>query len=281
MTADPGAVYPLVDLDLARRLERAEAAANARFVEAHARVAPEVGAEWIEVAGAYAMFRRRRLALYADVSVSACSTRSAPAEMDALETFFQSRGAAVDHEVSPLIDETTLALLTSRGYRPIEFTSMLYQPITTERLPQPAPDAPSVRAIHPDEQAKWARISAEGWRDSAPELFDYILEMEGINAISGDLTCFLAEREGEAVAAGALRTDGGIAMLAGASTIAAHRRQGAQGALLHARLRHAIEHGCDLAVMGAKPGSASQRNAERNGFRIAYTRVKWRLGNDE
>jgi hypothetical protein len=28
--------------------------------------------------------------------------------------------------------------------------------------------------------------------------------------------------------------------------------------------------------MGAQPGSGSQRNAERNGFRIAYTRIKWR-----
>ena len=28
--------------------------------------------------------------------------------------------------------------------------------------------------------------------------------------------------------------------------------------------------------MGALPGSGSQRNAERNGFRIAYTRIKWR-----
>jgi hypothetical protein len=29
--------------------------------------------------------------------------------------------------------------------------------------------------------------------------------------------------------------------------------------------------------MGAAPGSASQRNAERQGFRIAYTRIKWNL----
>jgi hypothetical protein len=27
----------------------------------------------------------------------------------------------------------------------------------------------------------------------------------------------------------------------------------------------------------ALPGSASQRNAEREGFRIAYTRLKWGL----
>jgi len=35
--------------------------------------------------------------------------------------------------------------------------------------------------------------------------------------------------------------------------------------------------GCDIAMMAALPGSASQRNAERNGFRIAYTRTKWQL----
>jgi hypothetical protein len=29
--------------------------------------------------------------------------------------------------------------------------------------------------------------------------------------------------------------------------------------------------------MVAQPGSASQRNAERHGFRIAYTRTKWQL----
>ena len=41
--------------------------------------------------------------------------------------------------------------------------------------------------------------------------------------------------------------------------------------------REAFDHGCDLAMMVAVPGSDSQRNAERNGFRIAYTRTKWKL----
>jgi hypothetical protein len=42
-------------------------------------------------------------------------------------------------------------------------------------------------------------------------------------------------------------------------------------------MRYAFEHGCDLAMMVAEAGSDSQRNAERQGFRIAYTRMKWRL----
>ena len=43
-------------LALARRLERAEASACAAFVDARRAVRPGTGAEWIAIAGAYAMF---------------------------------------------------------------------------------------------------------------------------------------------------------------------------------------------------------------------------------
>ena len=59
------------------------------------------------------------------------------------------------------------------------------------------------------------------------------------------------------------------------------RRRGLQAALLRERMRYALEHGCDLAMMVAEAGSQSQRNAERTGFRVAYTRTKWRLQNAE
>jgi hypothetical protein len=45
-------------------------------------------------------------------------------------------------------------------------------------------------------------------------------------------------------------------------------------------MRCAADMGCDLAMMVTQPGSDSQRNAERNGFRIAYTRTKWELRTD-
>jgi predicted acetyltransferase len=69
-----------------------------------------------------------------------------------------------------------------------------------------------------------------------------------------------------------------VAVLAGASTIPEARNRGAQNALLSARLRFASENGCKLAMMGASPGSQSQKNAQKNGFNIAYTRIKWQLG---
>jgi GNAT superfamily N-acetyltransferase len=67
-----------------------------------------------------------------------------------------------------------------------------------------------------------------------------------------------------------------VALFAGASTVPEMRRRGLQAALLQERMRYALDHGCDLAMMVAMPGSDSQRNAERNGFGIAYTRTKWK-----
>jgi hypothetical protein len=52
-------------------------------------------------------------------------------------------------------------------------------------------------------------------------------------------------------------------------------RRGAPNALLDARLRFGADRGWTLAMMGAA-GSDCQRNAQRQGFRVAYTRVKWR-----
>jgi hypothetical protein len=113
------------DLALSRRLERAEARANAEFVEARARLAPESGATWIDVAGAYAMY---------DGPASPCTQTfglglfqpPTPADLEKLERFFQERGAPVFHEVSPLAD-SALPLLNERGYQPIEFSALSHQ----------------------------------------------------------------------------------------------------------------------------------------------------------
>jgi hypothetical protein len=98
-----------------------------------------------------------------------------------------------------------------------------------------------------------------------------------VSAQSPATVPFLAELDGHPIAAGALGSAAGVAVLAGASTIPEARGQGAQLALLESRLRYGAQKGCDIAMMGARPGSTSQRNAERHGFRIAYTRIKWRL----
>lgn len=265
------------DLNLARRLERAEAHANAEFVETRARLSPGSGAQWIEVAGAYAMFdgaasmltQTFGLGLFGEIT---------NVEMDAIESFFRERGAPVFHEISPVASGGLLQLLNERGYQPVEFTSVMFRPISREAVDLPASgnDKITVRVVREDEHELWAQTATRGWSEFT-EFADQIHEISVVGAKRTGTRSFLAELEGEPIATGGISICEGVMLLAGASTVPEGRRQGAQLALLGSRLRFAAEQGCDIAMMCAQPGSTSQRNAERHGFRIAYTRIKWRL----
>lgn len=264
------------DLALARRLERAEARGSAEFVEARSRLFPASGAQWIEVAGAYAMFDGPMSPLTQTFGLGLFGPVE-NAEMEVLEEFFRGRGAEVFHEVSPLADASLLTLLNERGYQPLEFTSMMFRPLRRGmRLAVATDERVGVRLMRDGEQELWARTAAEGWSEF-DELADFMQEIGRIGTERADALSFFAELDGQAIATGVLSICDGVALLAGASTVPAGRRQGAQLALLDSRLRYAAEQGCDIAMMGAQPGSASQRNAERHGFRIAYTRTKWHL----
>jgi GNAT superfamily N-acetyltransferase len=264
------------DLNLSRRLERAEAQGNVDFVEARAAVSPESGAGWVEVAGAYAMFDGVESPLTQTFGLGLFQTPTA-SDLQRIEEFFKERGAPVYHEVSPLADPSTFTLLNERGYEPFEFTSVMFRPLRPGAEPVARRDSGvSVRLAGPDEYELWAQTAARGWSEFE-ELGEFMLGLSRVSARRADGLSFLAELEGQPVATGALSIWEGVALLAGASTVPEARRRGAQLALLDARLAYASEHNCDIAMMCALPGSASQRNAERQGFRIAYTRIKWRL----
>jgi GNAT superfamily N-acetyltransferase len=267
--------YPFADLTLARRLERAEGHASSRFVAARARVEPERGAAFVEVAGTYVMFDGVESPVTQTFGLG-LSGEVSDAQLDQIETFFRSRGAPILHEVCPMADPKLVAALHARGYEPFEFTSVMYRPLAKRGEPgHPAPPGVTVRVAAASERERWAQTAAAGWSE-APDLEQFILSFGRIVAASDDSWPFLGELDGQMVATGSLIVHDGVALLAGASTIPAARHRGMQAALLAARLRHAADLGCDLAMMDAQSGSSSQRNAERNGFRIAYTRTKWR-----
>jgi GNAT superfamily N-acetyltransferase len=277
---------PFAGRELSQSLELAEAIGSSRFVEARARVCPDSGATWIEVAGARAMYDGTTSPLTQTFGLGLFQPAAA-ADLDAIEAFYAERDAPVFHEVSPLADAGLPALLAGRGYRPCEFTSVMYRPIDTAGLEACATgeagtaplkacttgEAVTVRLVEKGEEEIYARTAAAGWSEFG--VSDFVLEIGRVSGQVEGLRLFLAELDGRPIGAGALGLNGTVAHLAGASTIPDGRKRGAQRALLAHRLRYAAAHGCGLALIGALPGSGSQRNAERNGFRIAYTRIKW------
>ncbi len=261
------------DLALSKRLERAEGHACVQYAKARRRLFPDSGAEWVECAGAYAVFDGVESPVTQTFGLGIFEELS-PVSLDVIERFFLDRGAPVLHEVSPYAGVDAMGLLCARNYRPIEISNVLCRPVERPTAEQ---SAVTVRVIAPEQTQVWSDISARGWAHEHPELRDFLLNLGTISAAREDSVCFLAEHDGQPGAAGVLSIHEGIALFGGSSTVPELRRRGLQAALLDARMRHAFDHGCDLAMMVAQPGSDSQRNAERKGFRVAYTRIKWRL----
>lgn len=197
-------------------------------------------------------------------------------QLSTIESFFLDRGAEVFHEVSPLADPAVLTVLPDRDYHPVELTTVMHMRLSADRGGSTRPSSREliVRRIDAGDESLWAETAARGWGEM-PELGAFMLEFGRISASARGTVCFVANWNDQPIAAAAIAIHEGVALLAGASTDPAFRGRGAQAALLDARLRYASSLGCDLAMMGALPGSASQRNGERQGFRIAYTRIKW------
>ena len=266
--------YPFADVSLARRLERAEALSNADFIEGRARAFPDKGATWKEIGGTYAMYDGRSSPVTQTFGMGMFQPLT-ERDLKAVEQFFLDRGAPVCHEVSPHADSSVLPLLNDGGYQPIEFTSVMYRPISKESpLLTATNDKIRVMLTGSSEADLWAEVAFKGWSEFG-ELADFLHDVGRVNARRDNARSFLAVLDGRPIATGLMNIFDGVALLAGASTIPEGRKKGAQLALLEERLRYAAQHDCDIAMMCALPGSASQRNAERHGFRIAYTRIKW------
>ena len=263
---------PFADLALARRLETTEGQGNAAFVDAQARREPYSGAMRMTVAGTLAMFA----GVGSPLTQTFClgiHERPGERDLDAIERFFTSRGSAVFHEVSPHAGADLYSTLTTRGYKPVELSNVMYRSIDTQVAIAVNPRL-QVRIVETHEADWYGDVATRGWSEM-PEVLPF---MQGFARSSVEVgTCFVVEADAAPIAAAALFMHEGVALLAGASTVPEGRRQGAQLALLEARLRTAASRGCDVAMMVAAPGSSSQRNAERHGFRVAYTRTKWQL----
>jgi GNAT superfamily N-acetyltransferase len=263
------------DKALGKRLEAAEAYACMQFAKARRRLFPECGSEWMTVAGTTVVFdgveapttQTFGLGMFEEV------TEAASGEM---EEFFKSRGTSTMHEVCPHAGVAVLEMLCGRGYVPMEVSNVLYRAVET---PGAAPgDGIRVRTVGAHEAELWGAVSARGWTHQNPELEGFMRQMGALCVAREQSPCFLAELDGVPGAAGGLVLHEGVALFAGAATVPELRRRGLQGALLAERMRYAAEAGCDMAMMVTEAGSESQRNAERKGFRVAYTRMKWRLG---
>ena len=264
------------DRELARRLERCEGLACAAIVASRAHQPAHAASRWHDFGGACAMFDGPGSPMTQAFGFGLFDDAKA-AELDAIEAFFRPHATPAVLEVAPLAGLDAIGLLHERQYRIIEMSSVLCRASSggVQRAPTMASTL-QVRVVDARDTALWARVAAAGWGSESDEVARFILELAQAIVPAENMISFLAELDGQPVASASLFLGDGVALLAGASTVPTARNQGAQTALLAARLAYAADHDRPLAMMATEPGSASQRNAERQGFRVQYTRMKWR-----
>ena len=249
------------DAALARRVERAEAAI-ARGTTG------QPGTAVLEVDGGCAIFSGAASPLTQAVGVG-LNGPVGEARVAEIEHFFEARGACPRFELCPMADPEFVAILSHRGYRPAEFNNVLVKPLAGAEI---AFTARARRAVA-GEADLWAHTVGCGFFEHA-ELTDDEMEIGRAIAHMPGAVCFLASTEtGQVAAAAAVATHDGLATLFADSTVAGFRRLGLHRELIAARLNEAIATGCDLAASSTLPGSGSQRNYERLGFQVIYTRI--------
>lgn len=269
--------FPLVTLGLARRIERmgvddlAAYAAEARS----SGIYPDATTFRLGGGGAY-WYSPGNI-----VNGSFGLGMNGPVEQEeiaALIAFFEDHGEPAKVNVCSYADPSLRRWLAEYGFVATDFETVLYQPLGAGvaegdgSVAGAADGTPEVRlASTAAERELWATLEACGFMDDAADEAGLILARA--IALRTDSLPFIGYLDGEPAGTGMLVIKDGVAMFNGDSTLPAMRGRGVQTAILAHRLAYAREAGCDLAVIEASPGGISERNQQRAGFRVAYTRV--------
>jgi hypothetical protein len=261
-----------MDMALARRLEACEEMPQVLYARIFQKTRPAIGAAEEEICGGHMIFAG--LGSPIGRATGAGLDRPLTADdVDRIEQFYRQHNAPSQVDLCPMHDAAVFEMFKQRGYAIAELNNVLYRKLDPEENFPAPPEGCEIRRGKIEEAATASAI-VEGafFPDGAPEAYRGLLEpfyqMEGA-------ATFMAVADGKIVAcaAGLAIPQHRVFALCGAGTLAEFRGRGLQTALLRARLAAAVEAGCEYAVVVTQGGTTSQRNCERLGFHVAYSKV--------
>ena len=264
----------LADRTLAARIERSVVRDLRRYAEACRRLDPAAPVECVDFAGGLALF----IAPGSPVNMifgAGFTGLVTGADVHVVEHWYAERGAPAAISLSPLADPALPVALALRGWVLTDFENVLVRELGASEppLPEAAADITIAAAETPEQRLAWGRLSASAFEaPQAPSA--EVARLGEAMAARDDSTLLTGLVDGEEAGTGALWIDEGMGWMLGDATLPRLRGRGVQSALLAERTRLAEAAGCELAVTEARPGGTSQRNMERLGYRVVYTRVE-------
>jgi hypothetical protein len=142
---------------------------------------------------------------------------------------------------------------------------------------EPSPEGVVIHRIGADEVDRYTQVRSGsatfgGVTDDGPNPWPAVYaELARHNSRQ----LFIAEMDGKPVGNGSLHLSAKTGWLRGATVALEARGRGIQRALVAARVKAAVEAGCDLVGASAEPGTTSSRNLERMGMRQIGSRSSY------
>lgn len=261
-----------VDKALARRLESCEEMPQVYYARAFQKLRPEIGAAEEEICGGHMVFA----GLGSPIGRATATGLDRPftaGDLHRIEQFYRERKAPSQVDLTPMHPPEVFEMFKERDYAIAELNNVLYRKLDeAEEFPAPPARCEIRRSPQEEAEVTGSIVESAFFPDGAPEAFRGLVtplyQME--NALA-----FVAAIDGKPVACGTglVIPEQKVFALCGAGTLANFRERGLQTALLRARMAAAVKAGCEYAVVVTQGGTTSQRNAERLGFRVAYSKV--------
>lgn len=261
-----------VDKAFARRLEAGEEMPQVMYARILAKSKPQIGADEAEICGGHMSFA----GLGSPIGRAGGMGLDRPftaEDLDRIEEFYKTHGAPSQVDLCPLHDAEVFVMVKERVYSIAELNNVLYRKLDAAEEFPPAPMGCEIRrGTLDDADTASALVERAFFPDGAPEPYRGLLTP--LYQMEGGIT-FLATLDGKMAACGAglVIPEHRVFALCGAGTAVEFRGRGLQTALLCARMAAAAQAGCEYAVVVTQGGSPSQRNCERLGFRVAYSKV--------
>ena len=256
----------------ARRMEAAEEYGALRYTQAVQALHPEWNSTWEEFAGGHIVFVARHSMVGRAHGLGFAGPITAQ-DIEHIEQFYFSREYDAQVDVCPYAHPSLFESLNQRGFQVAEFNQTLARWIQPEEcFSSLSLDGIEIRAVKSEEAAAWSRMLAHVFLgDHAPQYESFFAPWaSGAHPL---ILAAFADGKMIAGAGGLIVPEHKMAGFFGAATLFEYRARGIQAAFTQERLRITQQAGCDLAVTLTMPGTTSQRNAERAGFRTAYTKV--------
>ncbi len=190
----------------------------------------------------------------------------------AVENKFRQHNGNANFLLTPFTDPSFVNLLMSHGYSVGQWSQVLVADLQQQSISANKYPGIHIKKIDGSRAKEYADILAQSFATlEVPYLANPAMHIDIPFMENGH--SYLASVNDTLAGAATWVNFGEWIYMFIAGTLPGYREQGIQSALIQRRMVDARDAGCRYASIVCGPGSTSGRNAERQGFQVAYTRL--------